>query len=1313
MNFKEKYSKRDDYNKKNKKEKSINKAKRIDRNDNDARIEKIKKNITKKASLSLIIDKDEETFLVASLIALDHMDKILANEHSNDDISSVVKSYLQEILNSKDPIDQNDNDEDDNDDNDNSDDDDNNNNDDDESSNKSDEIYDEDEDSGTSTNITMTNVECNDVIEVNIFSKMVNILAKDEDNDNITIENTNKNLSELKLSEKEEEINESLILKTVLDEIKLIPVHETEKIIKKYIRNDRYQSKIEMRRKAEERMLKYNIAASSNEKKSEITENRSDTSIGLPMQYQIPADLPPKVRVHLSCDSGKPNANKEKMIVFDRIEGISGLLALARDKFNVGKKYEFLVLKSKELLTPNDIATTKADLYVTLTSKIDINAEKIDNQIATPTKHNITHTSDLSSKNKGVVSKSPTSIVTEPLPSSDIYELVSPRKFDLSISEKMLKELEEFNSNPKYRQIIDSKKSLPIYNTKDALLNTINNNKITVVSGETGSGKTTQLPAYLLEDLIMNKKGSEGYIICTQPRRIAAISVAERVAFEMGETIGETIGYQVRLNSRISSKSRIIYCTTGVLLRKLQVPNFLDLCSHIVVDEVHERQVETDFLMALLHKKAVDHPHLRLIMMSATMQETIFSNYFKCPIVYVSGRTFPVEQYYLEDILKLVAAGQGEVAQSRGYQPPKREFSSKTWVNEMKKMLTDTNQDSKKGVNQNRTGFKLPKFDADGVAEVIIRIIQKFSKKNDRANAMKSSDNRGDCILVFLSGIQAIEKVSTSLRKRNLESINASVMTLHGSLPPEQQKKVFRQTKPNEWKVILSTNIAETSVTIDDVTHVLDVGTHKEMKYNPTGNISSLQEVVISKAGARQRAGRAGRVRAGFCWRLYTKQFHDVGMDEYPVPEIKRVPLEEVVLQILLLKLGMPEEFLGLCLEPPSFSHIKAAVKALLDINAILPQPQLPLTPLGIHLARMPVDCRIGKMLIISCLLGCLEPCLTIAAALGGKSPFVSPNNARNEAKIAHNRFVGKDTCSDHLAIVNAYDTWLNVRNSQGKTEAHTFCIKNFLSMTVLEEILLLRKDFKSYLKEAGFVDDNGVKRLYDELYEVDNDNDNDNVLPITSNISLHVQHQMTRCCLFAGLYPQICRLTQYTDKQHPKGKGRQDLLPIHILQLDGTEVFLHPSSLNINKLNNAMETKNGKLREAYLVYNKLVASGVANMNASSSSNEKSNNSLANTGRPYLYDCTSIPLPALLLFGGDVSINGDRDMMIIKDPNSKLETSVIKIKTSELHAVLFKRLQNEIESILKLKIEDTTTDISMRQSLLISVLEKLLARYAE
>jgi HrpA-like RNA helicase len=322
-----------------------------------------------------------------------------------------------------------------------------------------------------------------------------------------------------------------------------------------------------------------------------------------------------------------------------------------------------------------------------------------------------------------------------------------------------------------------------------------------------------------------------------------------------------------------------------VLLRRLQNADFLSCVSHIVVDEVHERQVETDFLMTILKQRAADYPHLRLVMMSATMQEGLFASYFSCPIVYVAGRMFPVEEHYLSDVNKLVAAAQHVVATDRrgqgydaaSYDPMAASFSRG------RRSGASGKGSGKSGLARQMEAAEInairpPRFDAETVAEVVIRIIETHSRRNrasflgdttaklvesNRENAKNSNDlaKTGDCILVFLSGMQAIDRVNRALRQRNMSSLNAQVLLLHGSLPPEQQRRVFRRTQPGEWKVVLSTNIAETSVTVDDVTHVVDCGLVKEMRFDPVANTSSLEEVVISKASARQRAGRAGRVR--------------------------------------------------------------------------------------------------------------------------------------------------------------------------------------------------------------------------------------------------------------------------------------------------------------------------------------------------------------------------------------------------------------------------------------------------------------------
>jgi ATP-dependent RNA helicase DHX29 len=275
-----------------------------------------------------------------------------------------------------------------------------------------------------------------------------------------------------------------------------------------------------------------------------------------------------------------------------------------------------------------------------------------------------------------------------------------------------------------------------------------------------------------------------------------------------------------------------------------------------------------------------------------------------------------------------------------------------------------------------------PKFDPEFVAELIYYIIQHFkpSKKRDededevQGNNKPMADGKGEAILVFLSGIQQMEKVQKAIKSnKSIQKIFAKlqIYLLHSSLPPEQQRRVFKTTLPGQWKIILSTNIAETSVTIDDITHVIDCGFMKEQRFNPISQISILQEIFISRANARQRAGRAGRIKSGDCWRIFDEKYFQTSPQilEFSLPEIKRISLEEIILMILFLNLGKPETFLSCCLEPPSRQQISSAVATLIEIKAIYPKANLPLTPLGFHLAKMPVDVRVGKMLIYSCLL--------------------------------------------------------------------------------------------------------------------------------------------------------------------------------------------------------------------------------------------------------------------------------------------------------------------------------------------------------
>lgn len=423
-----------------------------------------------------------------------------------------------------------------------------------------------------------------------------------------------------------------------------------------------------------------------------------------------------------------------------------------------------------------------------------------------------------------------------------------------------------------------------------------------------------------------------------------------------------------------------------------------------------------------------------------------------------------------------------------------------------------------------------------------------------------------------------------------------------------------------------------------------------------------------------------GRCRAGFAWRMYTEDFFDATMEDYSTPEIRRVPLEEIVLQVLLLRLGLPEVFLAKTIQPPSMEQVRRSVHTLLEIKAILPQPELPLTALGFHLAKLPVDVRLGKLMIVGALLNCIEPVLTIAASLGGKNPFVSPPNKRDQARAAHRRFK-IEKCSDHLAIVSAYTQWRSVKECEGKEAASAFCFENYLSTNALAEIHILREHFRRYLVESGFLHMSVTERASTEQASDDGfdkrglDGSSQPLPPLTS-----VETELVRCALTAGMYPQIIRATRGSMKASTANqKGH---FPITLLQPDNQEVFIHPMSLTGSDLPNIFEDtiQGGITKDAYIVYYTKVASN----------------------KLYLHDCSSVPLPAVLLFGGDIAISKNRERIMVD--------GWIQLKTSELHAVLYKRLQREIEGLLICKVEDPFANITQRQACLAKVISLLLMK---
>jgi ATP-dependent RNA helicase DHX29 len=957
--------------------------------------------------------------------------------------------------------------------------------------------------------------------------------------------------------------------------------------------------------------------------------------------------------------------------------------------------------------------------------------------------------------------------------------------------------------------LVAEQEKLPIYSKKAEILQTITNNRVILICGETGSGKSTQVPAYVLNEWLAGGKGSEVSIVCTQPRRIAAISLAERVAQEVcgrlnndSEDIIEQVmqrqanglvGFQVRLHSNCTDNTRLLFCTTGVLLRKLNDDAYLQGLSHIVVDEVHERQIETDFLLRILKQKLVEFPHLKVILMSATLQEVLLQSYFSevfpCPIIHVEGRTHPVEVHYYAEVdnlchitsdrnakKKIKEMGEGKAKEAvveattvsveveegpklgrraarKARKAAEASGTSET-VSEEKESL-DSMEKELATKELSYASVAPAKFDPDAVGELCLRIIEKYSTDT-------SESDMGDTILVFLSGMDAIEKVNKALA--NLSSTNngdtsggkrnyrieyssihprlCDVMVLHGSLTPEAQKRVFRTCAPGQWRIVLATNIAETSITVPDVTHVIDAGLVKEMRYEASTKIASLKETAICRASMRQRAGRAGRIRPGHCWRLFSQEYMDSEfVSDFADPEMRRMCLEEIVLKVLYLDLGKgPIQFLSSCIEAPEQQDIQAAVESLIEHKAILREPHYPLTPLGFHLSQLPVDVKLGKLLIMGCLLQVIEPVLTIVAILAAKCPFMLPQNPASRARVQqlHQREFLRDmefqgegqssdtgeavpTPSDHLAIYRAYQRWLELR-LQGDSLAFEFCREFYLSNSVLEEVRSLRILFRSALIDTGLWqfsvnNDNskvGGKEGGNDKAK-DNGSEKEETIPTSAALTGGDQGLIMYSLCF-GMFPNLARLGRAaTDKsckakktQGKYGKGSDKKASEEgnrmVFELkQHSKLHMHPACslmthivarLIQSKGKHYLSRENSVLalnhpknrggRDSYFIYHKSLESN----------------------KLYLMDATLVPSCAVMLFGGDINIHKNRKQVTID--------GWLNFKISELHAVLYRRLSMELERIIKeaaylsiLKQEQEIELLRQRQTVLIEILLSL------
>ncbi|XP_029900943.1 ATP-dependent RNA helicase TDRD9 isoform X2 [Myripristis murdjan] len=577
--------------------------------------------------------------------------------------------------------------------------------------------------------------------------------------------------------------------------------------------------------------------------------------------------------------------------------------------------------------------------------------------------------------------------------------------------------------------------SLPITKNRQELISLIENNSVVIIHGATGSGKTTQLPQFILDHC--NEKNASCNIVVTQPRRIGATSIARWIATERKCTLGSLVGYQIGLEKMATEHTRLIYMTTGVLLQKLVTAKALTEYTHIFIDEVHERTDEMDFLLLVLKKLLHSNSrYVKIILMSATINCRQFAEYFSTPIrgkmnpayvFEVEGSPYAIEEFYLDDLRSLFPC-----------------------------RIEDQHPDE-------------PHI-SEQMYNLAISLIQSFDEMEGKepSKAEKEGLSERGSVLVFLPGIHEIRYMQEALAK--LVRKRLQVYPLHSTVTLEEQNGVFLVPAPGYRKVILSTNIAESSVTVSDVKYVIDFCLARHLVCDQETNYQSLRLTWASKTNCNQRRGRAGRVSKGYCYRLVSKEFWRRDMRDYMIPEMLLAPLSSIMLKVKLLDMGDPRALLSTALSPPNLNDIVRTVLQLKEMGAlsvknsrVVQNEDGELTFLGRVLAHLPVDLYLGKMIVLGHVFGCLDECLIIAASHSLRSFFAIPSlqqlaGYRNKLGFAH------DTPSDAIAFVNAFKAWHSSKRKgqlRHPKDELTWGKENFIQIKRLREVAELYDDLK------------------------------------------------------------------------------------------------------------------------------------------------------------------------------------------------------------------------------------------------------------
>ena len=554
----------------------------------------------------------------------------------------------------------------------------------------------------------------------------------------------------------------------------------------------------------------------------------------------------------------------------------------------------------------------------------------------------------------------------------------------ISAEEKQRRQLRK----PKYNWNPD----LPITARKDEIIKTIRENQVVVLAGETGSGKTTQIPKFCMAA----GRGIEGKIGCTQPRRIAALSVADRIADELGEKPGQSVGYKIRFQDKDKPTSTIKIMTDGILLAETQGDAWLNEYDTLIIDEAHERSLNIDFILGYLRQLLVKRKDLKLIITSATIDTKKFSEAFgNAPVIEVSGRTFPVEVRY-ED--------------------------------------SDKSEDG-------------------SLAE----------RAAQAANELIFKDSRGD-ILIFMPTEQDIRECCEILSGKHRSAL---ILPLYARLSSSDQKRVFQSS--GSRKIVVSTNVAETSLTIPGIKYVIDTGLARLAQYYPSTGTFALPIVPVSRSSADQRKGRCGRVENGICIRLYTEEDYE-SRQEFTPAEILRTNLAEVILRMLSLRLGNPGEFPFI--DPPSSTGIADGYKTLMELGAVEnrgggKKRDYTMTQMGRTMSFLPLDPRLARMILQANKEHCMEEILIIASSLNVHDVRERPQEKAGSADQAHAKF--NDESSDFLSRLNIWRYFEQNYDSKKTSSLRKFCKENYISFRRMREWQDIYRQLKLLLEEKGY----------------------------------------------------------------------------------------------------------------------------------------------------------------------------------------------------------------------------------------------------